>query len=130
MWWRAWKQACHSLFNRTEIMIQEHVQEFNDAVNITFQVPISGIFTTALIHFNTAPTTAGDLLLTFKSTNGENYDTVLHTVDPSNPGITDIAYSPSTAIAMNKGDKILLTYPNANKRRVNVTLKGLDSANF
>lgn len=117
------------LFNK-ETMIQETAEKFEGAVSIVFQVPKAGIFTTALLKFSQAPTTAENIIITFKSGKGTDFDTIIYEVDPSNPARTDIIYSPSVAIPLNEGDKIEITYANTDTRTIAVIIKGLDSSSF
>ena len=113
------------------IMIQQTTQQFTGAVSISWgTVGVSAIFTTALIKFSAAPTSAENITITFKSGKGSDFDTVIYQLDPSTNSETDIIYSPDVALPLNKGDAVELTYLNTDARTVSVILKGLDSSDF
>ena len=112
-------------------MIQQTTQQFTGAVSISWgTVGVSAIFTTALIKFSAAPTTAENITITFKSGKGSDFDTVIYQLDPSTNSETDIIYSPDVALPLNKGDSVELVYLNTDARTISVILKGLDSSDF
>ena len=107
-------------------MLQESKKVFTGAVDLEFSISISGIFTSALINFDTAPTTSENLTITFKSGTDSNLDTALLTTDPSTDSTRDIFFHLDNGIPLNKGDKISVEYTNTDARTIGVTIKGAD----
>ena len=108
-------------------MIQENKKVFTGAVELEFGIPISGIFTSALISFDSAPTTSETLTITFKSGTDSSLDTVMQTVDPSADSIQNIFFHLDNGMPLNKGDKISVEYTNTDGNTIGVTIKGRDT---
>jgi hypothetical protein len=73
---------------------------------------------TQLISFfvalDTAPTSAGEVILTLDSHLGADYDTVVKSANPV--GKTNVAWWPEHSLRFVKGDIITLTYTNPDAR--------------
>ena len=113
-------------------MIQSLEKKFvGVAVDFTFKLPGSGIFTQAFLRFNTKPTTAGSITITKKHPTDTDFDTVIETIDPTAAtATTSVVYAPSVAIPLRVGETIQVQYANPNNRTIAITLAGLDSADF
>ena len=112
--------------------IQPAVKKFSttEEVSLEWEVPVSGIFVQVLMKISATPTTAEDITVTVKSRHGTEFDIELPTVDPSNPAQTDVIYNPDTSILVNKGDKILVEYPNTDGATIGVIINGFNSDTF
>lgn len=113
-------------------MVVEEFKTFgqNEAVDISFSVPTAGMLIGVFIKFSQAPTSSENVVITFKSKHGTEYDTELYSVDPSTESLTNIAWYPDLAVPINRDDSIQVTYTNTDDRTIGVTMKGLDSSRF
>ncbi|MFA6695014.1 MAG: hypothetical protein WCR85_00155 [Sphaerochaeta sp.] len=64
------------------------------------------------IHLSAVPTTAEVLKVALDVAEGEAYDTVLFSIDPSTDGGSDIVYIPEQPILCTSGDAVAVTYAN------------------
>ena len=111
-------------------MITKSAKSFSGAVEMEWTPPRAGLFLRAIVNFSEAPTTSENLTITHKSSNGDDYDDEVHSVDPSTDSLTQVRWVPEVAIPLAPGDKILVEYANSDARNVHVTLIGLDSSAF
>ena len=111
-------------------MITKSVESFKGAVKMEWTPPRAGLFVRAIVNFSAAPATSEDLTITHKSSNGDDYDDTVYSVDPSTGSLTQVRWVPNVAVPLTPGDKILLEYPNTDTRDIHVTLIGLDSSKF
>lgn len=75
------------------------------------------------VHFNTAPTTAGNLTLTLNATDGAAYDTVIRKRDPAADGATDYSFEfEGDGLLCENGDEIDVAYANADARTYGVRI--------
>ena len=65
-----------------------------------------------ILHFDSAPTTAGDLVITIHPIEGVAYNTTLVLFDPSVSSITDMVYQPNIPLLCKNGDTISVAYAN------------------
>jgi len=65
-----------------------------------------------ILHFDSAPTTAGDLVITIHPIEGAAYNTTLVLFDPSASSITDMVYQPNIPLLCKNGDTISIAYAN------------------
>lgn len=119
-------------------MITEAYKTFTEAVDLEWSCPTAGTWFAAMLHFNTAPTTAGTIQVVFRSSHterdsdgklvsgGDNYDTVL-LEETTTSTKADYYLAPDIGIPVNRNDKIAVVYSNPDTRTVSVTLKGNDS---
>lgn len=106
-------------------MVQEVAKKFTSAVELEWGISQTGFFTTLLVSLSEAPTTSENLLLTFKSRHGTDFDVILFDIDMQ--GVTNLSFSPDTALPISKNDRVQVTYPNTDGRTIGITLKGSDS---
>ena len=110
-------------------MIQESYKTFEGVpVELDWTVSVAGMWYAAMLKFDTAPTTAGDVQVIFKSGNGSDYDTILLTKDAN--GETDLFLAPTLEVPINNGDKITVAYANPDDRTIAVTIKGTNSSRY
>ena len=64
-------------------MITKSVESFKGAVKMEWTPPRAGLFLRAIVNFSAAPATSENLTITHKSSNGDDYDDVVYSVDPS-----------------------------------------------
>lgn len=76
-----------------------------------------------LIHFNEAPTTAENLIVSYMNEAGEAYTTELHKGDPSVKSTTDLVLEWNNGFALDPGDSIKIAYPNTDGRTIGITVK-------
>ena len=81
-------------------------------VNPAFDFYFHGI----TLHFDSAPTTAGNLTATLNPVDGVAYNTKLYTVDPSVGATTDLVFQTETPLLCKNGDTIVIAYANADGR--------------
>lgn len=79
------------------------------------------------VKFSAAPTTAQNLTITLDSDAGNEFDTLLYSVDPSVGSVTSIVWWPDEPFYLHPGDALKLAYTNTDTRTygVTVTLKGV-----
>ena len=106
-------------------MVQETAKKFTSAVDLEWGISQTGFFTTLLVSISEAPTTSENLLLTFRSRHGPDFDVVLIEIDMQ--GVTNLSFSPDAALPISTKDSVQVTYPNTDGRAIGVTLKGSDS---
>ena len=82
-----------------------------------------GFLSAILIHFNEAPTTAEDLIISYMNEAGEAYTTELHKEDPSVKSTTDLVLEWDNGFVLDPGDSIKVTYPNTDERTIGITVK-------
>ena len=111
-------------------MIQSFQKKFTDAVDFSFELPGPGIFVQALIKFDSLPTTSEDMVFTVKNRDDSDFDTAIHTVDPSGESETSIVFEPDTATILTGNEYLHVDYDNTDGRTIGITLKGLDSSRF
>ena len=83
----------------------------------------SGFLSAILIHFDAAPTTSEELIVSYVSDNGEEYTTELHKEDPSVESTTDLELEWDNGFVLDPGDTIKIAYPNTDKRTIGITVK-------
>ena len=82
------------------------------------------ILVAVLIHFSEAPTTSEKLVISYATAKGDEFETEIFSVDPSENGLTDIFVSPtSLELPLGEGEFIKITYPNTDEKKIGVTLK-------
>lgn len=120
-------------------MIKPVSRQFTEAIDWDYELPLArhGIIVAAFINFRnattnakTAPTTSENLTISLKPEAGSDYETEIHSVDPSTDSETDIHWIPDAAIPLNSGDKLNISYTNSDNRKVSITLKAFDSSEF
>lgn len=82
------------------------------AINKTTAIAAAFKLTKILVHFDSAPTTSENLVVTLDSGAGAAYDTVLYSVDPSASSLTDIVYTPDGECSLVSGDEIKVAFTN------------------
>ena len=113
-------------------MIQEDYQKFeaDESVLMSWDVPTAGVLLCVFAKFSVAPSTSESFVIRFKSKHGTDSDVVLYSVNPMTDSLTQIVWFPSLPVAINKGDRIEVSYPNTDDLTIGVTVKGLDSSRF
>ena len=96
-----------------------HMKKFNAtgnaAVSLSALVEAGGAYLQQVtIHFGVAPAAAGSLVITLDANAGPTYDAVL--VTQALAALTDYAYQPACPYILEAGDKIVVTYANADSR--------------
>ena len=77
-----------------------------------------------LVHFSAAPTTAEDFVITFATENGDEFETEIYSVDPSDDDLTDIVLTEATFdIPLTSEESIKVAYPNTDANTIGITLK-------
>ena len=77
-----------------------------------------------LVHFSAAPTTAENFVISYVTENGDEFETVIYSVDPSSGSSTNIVLSQSTIdIPLTEGESIKVTYLNTDGLTIGITLK-------
>jgi hypothetical protein len=64
------------------------------------------------VHFDAAPTTSENFVITLNSGDGAAYDTVLFSFDPSSDSTTDLVYLPDGEVYLLAGDALDVSYTN------------------
>jgi hypothetical protein len=80
------------------------------AINTTTAIAAEFKLLKVVCHFDAAPTTSEDFVITLDSAAGAAYDTVLRSVDPSVGSATDIVYE--IGENFKSGDEIVTTFTN------------------
>lgn len=75
-----------------------------------------------MIHFNSAPTTSGNLTIKYDPA-GALYDTQLLAVNPGSSSLTDIVWSPDGELLLVPGEVLTITYANADTKTYGITIK-------
>lgn len=113
-------------------MITEAYKTFTTAdynadnkVELTWSVPTAGTWLAAMIHFDSGHTANSIIQVIFRSSHGDDYDTVL--LEEATTAKTDYYLAPDIEVPISRGDTIAIVYKDANKPKVAVTIKGNDS---
>jgi len=79
------------------------------------------------VHFDTAPTTSEDLVLTLNGVGWATYNAVLYRTDPSANTATDIVFVPDRDLFFEAGDSLVATYTNTDTRTywIRIVTQGL-----
>ena len=109
-------------------MIQRKSGEFNaTAVDLVWQPKVQGAALLILVALDSAPSMAGGVEVIYDSADGENFDTVIESSDPSaSPAATDLTFLVGNPLPLLRGDAVRVKYTNPDNRRVNVTIIGTD----
>ena len=108
-------------------MIQRKSGEFSaTAVDLAWSPPVQGAALLVLVSFDTAPTTAEDIKVIYDSGNGENFDTVVESSDPSTDSVTNLTFLSANPLPLLRGDAVRVKYTNTDTNRVNVTIIATD----
>ena len=109
-------------------MIQRKSGEFNaTAVDLVWQPKVQGAALLILVALDSAPSTAGGVEVIYDSADGENFDTVIESSDPSAPpAATDLTFLAGNPLPLLRGDAVRVKYTNPDDKRVNVTIIGTD----
>ena len=84
----------------------------------------SGAFLSAiLIHFDTAPTTSENLVISYTNDDSEDFTTELHKQDPSVNSLADLVLEWDNGFVLDPGDAIKIAYPNTDERKIGITVK-------
>ena len=76
-----------------------------------------------LIHFNEAPTTSEELVISYVNDKGGEYTTELYSEDPSAESTTDLVLEWNNGFVLDPGDTIKIAYPNTDERTIGITVK-------
>lgn len=68
------------------------------------------------VNLDTAPTTSGNLTITLDAYEGEEYDTLLYSLDMSAGSTTDVFWWPDQPTYLGPGDALDVAYTNPNGR--------------
>lgn len=109
-------------------MIQRKSAEFNGvAVDVAWEAKRQGAALLILVSMDTPPTSGGAVEAIYDSVQGENFDTIVESDDPSaEPAVADVTFLAANPLPLLRGDAIRVTYPNPDNRRVNVTILATD----
>ena len=111
-------------------MITKSAKSFSGAVKMEWTPPRTGLFLRAIVNFSAAPATSENLTITHKSSNGDDYDDEVYSVDPSAGSLRQVRWVPDVAVPLAPDDKILVEYANSDSNNIHITLIGLDSSAF
>ena len=104
-------------------------QKFTEAVDFESKpekaaLGASGAFLSAiLIHFDEAPTTSEELVVSYTNENDDAYTTELARENPSEESTVDLVLEWNYGFVLDPGDAIKITYPNTDERTIGVTVK-------
>ena len=85
---------------------------WNSAINLSTTVRNQFKLNSITVHFDTAPTTSEDLIVTLDGKDWSTYDVVLYRINPGNSKANDIVFMPDCDLFFEDGDIITATYPN------------------
>lgn len=86
------------------------------AIAMTFGPAYNFYLHAITLHFDVAPTTPGNFVITLNPVDGTEYNTTLVLFDPSDLPITDMVYQPNIPLLCKNGDTISIAYVNADGR--------------
>jgi hypothetical protein len=94
------------------------------AINLTTAEIVPFELIDVTVHFNVAPTTSQNLLVTLNAADGAAYDTVMLLVNPATylGGVTDIVWKPESRFFFEVGDQVVVTYTNTDLRTYGVRI--------
>ena len=110
-------------------MIQSLTFKVSDGEMLaSFKMPYGGVFTHALVRFDTKPTSTTRVMLTHVNDDDSDYNVELWSVNPAG-GSQDVHHfvELDVPLPLRANESVQLSYANPDDRRVAVTLKGSDS---
>ena len=89
-------------------MIQRKSGEFNaTAVDLVWQPKVQGAVLLVLVSLDEVPTMAGNVEVIYDSADGENFDIVIESSDPSEPpAATDLTFLVGNPLPLLRGDAV------------------------
>ncbi len=86
------------------------------SIRTRFTASVPTRLTSVMMHFNEAPTTSENLVVTLAPIAGAAYNTVLYSVDPSEENLTDICWRVDGDMWLEEGDRVNVTYANTDRK--------------
>ena len=82
-----------------------------------------GFLSAILIHFDAPPTTAENLIISYKNKDSNAYTTELANEDPATESTQDFVLEWYNGFVLDPGDTITIVYPNTDERTIGITVK-------
>lgn len=82
-----------------------------------------GFLSAILIHFDVLPTTAENLIVSYKNENSDAYTTELAKEDPATEATQDLVLEWDNGFVLDPGDSLKIVYPNTDGRTIGITVK-------
>ena len=82
-----------------------------------------GLLKAVIIHFDEAPTTSEELVISYTNETSDAYTAELYSEDPSENSTKDIVAEWDNGFVLDPGDAVKITYPNSDERTIGITVK-------
>ena len=91
-------------------------------VSVSTPATVAHILTVVGVKLNPAPTSAGNITVTYDSVDGGAYDFLLSSVDPSTTSATSYVFIPARPVFVELGSRITTNVANTDTSTIGITM--------